>query len=289
MTAQFNGFDPNCLYSSPEGVQIGVKNAQRRLKIFFEDDNVAYDPDTLRVQVEDFVKDSMIIEGSLAGGLVQKEADGIFYIDTEGTLPSEYDLVATTPKDYALQWFYTDPGGTGEEFLAVSWFSVINKYALQWFPRLRNEIDKAYKTVGCGRVGYLDSNLYYYLIGGIQEINKYPPVTNFTLQNWPREYGQLLVDSAAIVALTSQALFSIDTDTMSFSDQGFSFTTDHFSRIQSLLNSLSAKVEKELQKLKQEFTQIGSVQVQLVPYYPLGVMLKTSPRGNLFRNIFVSG
>lgn len=288
MLAHFKGFDRNFLYTNPDGVLVTLKDVDRRLKIFFED-TVPSDPYSLRIIVTD-ENDVLVVQGD-TNNIVQKEDTGIFYIDTKGINPDPqkngegYDLVALASKMFNLKWFWRERDG-GEEFFIQSFLYVVSSKTYDWFPRLRNQIDKALKLVACARIGYTDANLLYYLQGGVDEINNFPPVTNFLIETWPNQFGQLLIDSATIVALTSQSLFAVDTDILNFSDQGFAFTSDHFTRLNSVIGVLASRVESALKLFKIEFASVGSIMVQVVPYYPLSVMLKTSPRGALFRNLF---
>jgi len=286
MPAQFKGFDSTCLYTNPDGVLTTLKGIQKRLKIFFEQSQIAYDPEAINVLVED-ENEKEIVSGSYDDDFVQKESDGVFYIPSSGIVPVEYDLVAKAPKMYNIKWTWSDGEGS-ETLFALELLHVLSKITYDYFPRLRNQIDKAFKLTTCGRVGYTEANLYYYLQGGIDEINKFPPVTNFTLETFPKVYGQLLIDSATIVSLVSQSLFSVDTDSLAFSDQGFSFTTDHFSRLQSMLTMMITQVGNQLKMLKMEYSQIAGVVLQIVPNYPFATVLKTSPRGALFRNLFAT-
>jgi len=289
MGAQFSGFDSENLYTNPEGVIVTLKGISKRLKIFFEDsNNDPYDPNDIKLTVQD-EKDNIIVQDDLASGLIEKESVGVFYIDAvNSTYVPNYDLVVNAPKHYTLQWQWQDVSA-GEWFLILSYLSVLRNSTFGWFPRLKNELDKAFKLVGDARIGYTDANLMYYLQGGLDEINTFPPVTGFTLDNYPKTYGQLLIDSATVVGITSQAMFAIDTDVGAFSDQGFSFTLDHFSKLNSMMTSLLAKIKDQLRMFKMEFTSIGGVQVQMVPSFPFYTFLRTAPAGSLFRNFFVSG
>lgn len=294
MVANFKGFDSLNLYSNPEGSIVGIKNVPKRLKIFFENDlHQAYDPYSLQVTVED-AAENVIVSGSYVAtpppppGLILKEALGTFYLPTESAVVPIYNLVAAAPVQYIMKWLWQDSAGAEQQF-AMSTFNTLTTAIYSQFPRLRNQIDKAFKVMGCARVGYTDANLMYYLQGGLDEINAFPPVTGFSLASFPAVYGQLLINSATIVALISQSLFAVDTDTLSFSDQGFSFTSDHFARLQSMYSSLLAQTKEQLKILKFEYSGIAGVVLQIVPSYPFNVVLKTSPRGALFRNLFASG
>lgn len=290
MPVQFSGFDNDNIYSNPEGVIVGVTGIDKRLKIFFEQDNIAYDPYSLSVIIEDNSGDIIVTDTyDVGGSLIKKESTGTYYINAknEDDTYTLYDLTTEDLAEYTLKWQYIDLEN-GESFLAMSYFYVLNGQVYSWFPRLKNIIDKSFKTVGCARVGYTDGNMFYYLQGGLDEINKFPPVTNFSLVNYPVQYGQLLIDSSTVVALMSQSIFSIDTDVPSFNDQGFSLSTDHFSRLQTIMNTLLNNIRGQLKSLKLQFCGIGSIKVQMVPGYQLGVVLKTAPTGSLFRNFFAT-
>lgn len=283
--ANFIGIDCENPYSSPEGVLVALRYTQKRIKIFFVDTTVEppvyYDPDSLSLKVLD--NDTEVLSGDYPT-LISKEADGIYYIDAIG---GTYDLTANAPKNFMFIWTYTNTAG-GEVFTAVSNLYTIRQRTYDWFHMLRSQIDKSEKLYK-DFIGYQDGNILMYLQGGLSEINLFPPVTGFTLVNYPETYSQLLVNSATVVALTSQKLFAVDTDVLAYSDQGFSYQQDHFSRLNTVLTELLALVRDDLSRLKMEFTQLGSITVQVVPYYPLAVLLKTSAPGTLFRNLFVGG
>jgi len=280
--SNFIGFG-NEPYTSPEGVVICLKGLNKRVKIFFVDgDGKPANPYSVYVKVID-ESERVLLEGDLVSGIVKKESDGCYYVNL---VDSDYNLSSYAPKFLTFTWLYKELEDS-EELYAVSNVYVISNKVYNWFPRLRNEIDKSRKLLNAN-IGFSDGNLYFYLRGGLDEINTFPPVTSFILDNFPDRYGQLIIDSSTVVALFSQSLYAVDTDVPSYSDQGFSFSTDHFSRLQSVLNTLLSKIKDQLRIFKIEFSSIGSINVQVVPYYPLAVMLKTAPTGSIFRHFFVS-
>lgn len=270
-------------HSSPEGYLVTMKGIGKRVKIFFEDEEtkVSFDPVEIHVDIVD--ENGVILEsGDFDSvnnlGAIKRERKGVYYYD--------FNLVSIAPKLYQFRWTYRNELN-GELFFTTSYITVVTQKVWSLFPRLRNQIDKSRKRKGLEGVGYLEGNLLLYLQGGLDEINTFPPVTNFILDNYPHEkYGQLLIDSATIVAMYSQGLFAIDTDAPSYSDQGFSFTQDHHSKIDRVITALASKIKDQLKSFKLEFSQIGSVQVQVMPYFPISVVLSTAPHGGLFRNLF---
>ncbi len=271
-------------HSSPEGYLVTPVGVTKRAKIFFEDveTKVPYDPATISLTVVDVKGNILDTQTYIADGSggIKKERTAVYYYDCT--------LVATQNTLLQLNWTYTNVA-SGEPLLAISYITVISQFVRGMFPRLKNQVDKARKRQGLEGVGYLDGNLLLYLQGGLDEINTWPPVTSFMLDSYPYStHGQLLIDSATIVAMWSQGMFAIDTDASSYSDQGFSFTVDHQAKMDRVISSLGAKIKDQLKALKFEYAQSGSVLVQAMPYYPIGILLNTTPRGSLFRNIFVS-
>jgi len=288
ITANFVGFGAckDGIWSEgSDSTVITLKNVPKRAKIFISKDGQPYDPGVVSLNVADDGGNT-VYTASLLEGQVKREAIGVYYVDLPSVYPPQ-NLFSSAPKRYMLQWSYGVDAGS-EQFIAISWLWVLNHTVYQWFPRLRLQMDKAVKIADKSNIGYTDAELFYYLQGGMDEVNMFPPVTNFMLDNWPETFGQLLINSATVVGMVSQKLFAVDTDVMPYSDQGFQYTLDHFTRLNTVLAELLAHIQDQMTKFKWEFSQLGSVTVQVVPYFPMAVLLKTSPRGSLFRNLFVS-
>jgi hypothetical protein len=268
------------IWAGADSTVLTLKGIAKRLKIFFTQGGNPYNPPVISVAMELDGKD--VFTGSLATGEIKSTCDGIFFVD----LPASY--FSHAPRYYTVKWLYSSSSDS-ESVLAVSHLFVINTYVYNWLPRFRLQVDKSRKLVDSNFIGYTDAQLFYYLQGGLDEINMFPPTTMFLLDNWPSTYGQLLIDSGTVVAMISQKLYSVDTDVMTYSDQGFNYTLDHFARLNTVMAEVLANIKDNLSKLKWDFNQLGSVNVQVVPFYPLGVLLKTAPRGGLFRNLFASG
>lgn len=284
--ANFVGFGECGDHIWSEGSDATVVTLQgipKRMKIFFLQDNVPFNPGVISAEIRD-AHGNPVYSGSLLTGEVKKEADGIFYLDSPTTTPN---LTGTAPNKFMFVWQYSTSIGS-EGFFAVSYLYVMSNYVYGWMPRFRLQIDKAVKLVDKEFIGFTNGELYYYLQGGVEEINTFPPVTNFTLDGYPSEYGQLLINSATVVGLISQKLYAVDTDVTAYADQGFSYTLDHFARLNTVMTELLAHIQDQMNRFKMEFSQIGSITVQVVPYYPMSVLLKTAPRGSIFRNLFVS-
>lgn len=257
-----------------------LNSIPKRMKIFITKNRIPYDPGVLHVTVID-ESSTTVYSASLALGTLLRHSTGSYYIEMT---PS---LFNTAPKRYMLTWGYSETS-TSEVYYAISHLYVVSPLTYKWIPRLKLQIDKAVKTNNYQFIGYTDAELYYFLQGGVDEINSFPPITGFIIDTYPESFGQLLINSATVVGLISQKLFAVDTDVMTYSDQGFSYNLDHFARYNSVMTELLAHIKDQMRKFKMEFSCIGSVNVQAVPFFPAAVMLKTSPRGSLFRNLFVA-
>lgn len=265
-------------FSGSETTAITIKSIPKRMKIFFLNGSTAFNPAVITVSVVD-INDTVVYSGTLAGGQIIKEQDGSFYTSITSTL---FD---TAPAQYIFKWTY-QATTVSEAMLAISHLFVLPVSIYNWLPRIRLQADKTMKVQNASFIGYTDAQLFYYLQSGLDEINMYPPTTSFGLDTFPSGYGQLLINAGTVYALYSQKLFSVDTDVVNFSDQGFSYTVDHFSRLNTVLTELLTQIKDTMSRFKMDFYSGGRISVQMVPSYPLGVVLNTAPTGSLFRNLF---
>lgn len=268
--------------TNPEGVVVVLEGFDKTVFLFFEDEEqrIGFDPAEISVSLRD-EKGSELFFGSYAGGEIVRRGLGEYFV----VLP----FSRLGRGVYRLLWRWKEKVDDVyyEDFVSVAY--VVGVKVWEWMVRLKNQIDKAKKRIGSEMIGYTDANLYLYLKGGLDEINSVPPVTSFTLENFPENYGQLLINSATIVALYSQILFAIDTDVPTYSDQGQSFPVEHASKLQSYLSSLISKVGTDLRNLKLEFSEIGAVLITLPTGYVFWQVIKSAPTGSIFKNLFVSG
>ena len=282
--------------TSPEGMFSVLQDQQKRLTVFFEDilqpdidaeaepDIRRYNPDEIDFIVFDAF-DKELRTGSLAGGEVKKASDGEFYIETRPEDPPTLDKSDTADAGLQTLLWKSRRLADSEEDQAFQYLLIYPLIVAKLFPRLKNQIDKAQKDTGT-TVGYSQANLALYLQGALEQINGYQPLTMLTFNNFPFQFfGQLLIDSATLVALFSQGLFAIDTD-MSYSDQGFSFVIDHWNKISGFISMMSSRLETRLHAFKLAYADFGSLHVQQGPNFRLTQLLTAAPEGALFRNIF---
>lgn len=271
------------IHSSPEGYVVTMKGISKRCKIFFEDieTKIPYDPVLLSLKILD-AAGNIVGTGEYKAdgtGEIKRERLGVYYYD--------FSLVVSAPRSNQIQWSYQNILD-GELKVGISYVMIVSQVVWMLFPRFRNMVDKARKRIGLQGVGFLEGNLLLYLQGGLDEINTFPPVTNFILDNYPMIFGQLLFNFATIVAMYSQELFSVDTDVSNYSDQGFSFPQDHQQKIDRVVSSLATQAKDDLAKFKWEYNQSGSVTIQAVPYYPISILIETASPGTLIRNLFTA-
>jgi len=264
-------------YSIPEGVLVATPLfGSFRVKIFFKDTITGGGVTPVSVTLGIFDHTG----AQLPSQVVMVESPGVYYVDF---VVSSY--VSFTRFDFV--WQYQLDSNSGIETKVESLYVIPQQIYSLYFSKIRSQVDKALKLRTPDMVGYADGAILLGLIGGLSEINLFPPLTNIVLEQWPPTMSQLLINSATIVMLYSQYLFSVDTD-QSYNDQGFSLNVDHGQKISSFLSTLVAQVEKDLGRFKMNYFTASRVQVQLLPYYPLTLLLNAATPGSIFREIFTA-
>lgn len=215
----------------------------------------------------------------LSGGttqIIKREAGAYYYL--LNTLPE-------THSDYMLHWgVYIGTGYTNIEVFQYA--KIARVKALMLLPNLRNQLDKSLKDVREAH-GWADDQLYLLLEGGVQEINKVHPRVNYNLDTYPvHDWWQLLIDSATILGLIAQGIFSIDTD-LNYTDQGVSFNVAHASEINSYLGFLITRFNESIQKFGLRHYQRPKLLLE-VPrrYYGFRAVVSAAPFGTSFPRIF---
>lgn len=258
-------------FQNPEQTYIVLNGNEKRLKATFVSSlGIYYDPYELTLQIYDYGKNLVIAETilpPLVGTYVKRDSAGNYYVDYTPIIAGDYDIV----------WSYRDQSG-GERFYASSYLYSIPIHVNSLFPLLKNQIDKAQKELGI--FGYLDSNLYLYLKGGLSEINRVPPTTALTFVTFPTDvYSQLLIDVSTFVALQSQGLCAIDTDVQNYSLQGNSMNIDHWTRISAYLAMMQASINKALWSYKLAYSYKGTVRVERSANFRSQALFSSSPSG----------
>ena len=213
---------------------------------------------------------------------------GQFYLDFGNQLPNTETDSQTT---WVFDWRTTLAFG-GQQTHAIQNVKIITVREAHFLPDLRLLIDKSRKTVTPNQkcyLGYTDSMLIAFLEGGLQNINAYQPSLTFTIEDYPLEYRQVLIDAALITGVMSQQLYSIDTDIPNYSDQGTSFVITHQQQLAGFLNQITARLDRLIPMMKLQLIQPGSLHIQMGPSFRLQTLMSAAPSGSIFRNVFFRG
>lgn len=259
-------------FQNPEQTYIVLMGNEKRLKATFVDVNsVYYDPYELTLQVYDYGKTLVINETilpPLVGTYIKRDSAGNYYVDYTPSIAGDYDIV----------WSYRDVA-SGERFYASSYLYSIPIHVNSLFPLLKNQIDKAQKEVGSVTIfGYNDVQLLFYLKGGLSEVNRVQPATSLSFVTYPKDYYQLLIDVSTFIALQSQGLCAIDTDS-NYSLNTNSFVIDHWSKISGYLSMMQANINKALWSFKLSYSYKGSVRVERSASFRAQALWQSSPSG----------
>lgn len=260
-------------FQNPEQTTVGLQGNEKRIKAAFVDSNgVYYDPVELNLVVYSPSQVALITETFPTGSTIQRTSAGNYHLDFTQT---------SAEGEYALQWSWRDVAG-GEMFYSTQHLYVVNLSIVNLFPNLRNQIDKAQKDLGI--FGFTESNLYFYLKGGLSEINRVPPGTALTFNTFPAlTYSQLLIDVSTFIALQSQGMCAIDTDS-NYSMQGNSFVVDHWSKISNFMAFLHARINEQLKQFKLMYLPGMSVKLERGPGFRQISLWQASPPGANFGN-----
>lgn len=134
-----------------------------------------------------------------------------------------------------------------------------------------------------------DSQLIAFLQGGLQNINAYQPSLTLSLENFPIEFKQILIDASLITGVMSQQLYAIDTDIPNYNDQGTSFVITHQQQLAGFLNQITARLDRLIPMMKLQLIQPGTLHIQMGPSFRLQTLMSAAPQGSIFRNVFFKG
>lgn len=196
--------------------------------------------------------------------------------------------------DFLCFWQIIGPVDTEQQSI-IQVARVASAYAFSLLPTFRLQIDKAAKRVNedpenpC-YLGYTDSMLIDWLLGGLSTWNLYEPYPTFlTLEGFPIEYRQGLIEAALLVGVQSQELFAVDTDIPNYSAQGSAFVIQHQPALANYVTRMAQRLDKIIPIAKLKLVRSGSLHTEMSPNYRLQTIVNMSPGGALFRNLFVSG
>jgi len=219
---------------------------------------------------------------------IKKAAPGRYYIDL-GKVPHETD----NPQALLFNW-HSRQNVTAEEVYRTQVVEVVSPRILSLLPSLRLLIDKTVKPNLPEKycfIGYTDGMLILFLKLGLYKINEYEPYPVWEkLDYFPIElYASILLRAALYQGITSQLLFSIDTDVPQFSDSGHSFVLQHATPLAAFLNTLSSELDKSVPNLKRKFVNSGTISIEMRMDMAFSMLLASAPNGSLFRNMWQAG
>lgn len=262
---------PQNIVTNPSQSYLLLSGQSKRLKVEFKNSNeVYYDPYSLSLLIYKPDSTQYFSETYSLASTIKKEATGRYYIDFTGD--------TTLTGDYQFVWAWQDIVN-GEAINGFQMVSLAPVQCISSFAYLRNQIDKARKDLN-SEFGYNDEQLFMYLKGALSEINRVPPSTDLTFVTFPwSKQQQLIIDVATFVALQSQGLVAIDTDS-NYSMNGNSFTVDHWSKISAYLSMLQTRVRASMISFKLGYlTRGGSVKVERGAGYRQMALWNAAPTG----------
>ena len=262
-------------FQNPEQTYFVSQNNEKRIKSAYIDSNgVYYDPFEITIQA---YSDSTLLYTEtiippLNGTYIKRDSAGNYYIDFTQT---------TNTGECSFIWKYRDISG-GEAMYATQYLNVAPIQLINLIPNLKNQIDKSQKDSNT-IFGLTDSNLFYYLKGGLSEINRVSPTTSFTFSSYPyQSYSQLLIDVSTITYMMSTGMLACDSDS-SYTLQGNSFVVDHVSKLNSLMTTMFANVNAAVRVFKLNYAG-SATKVERGANWRGGILFNSSQNGINFGN-----
>jgi hypothetical protein len=221
---------------------------------------------------------------------IVREGVGRYYIEWGDVAAPGGDTETAMPGLFGFLWQASAPGQEQQSVVQNLCVATVN--TLAFLPPFRDLIDKCRKAVddeSCF-LGYTDTQLLQYLDQGLSIINAYEPYPVFnSLDQFPRQFLYVLLESSLIAGVMSQQLFAIDTDIPQYSDQGNTFVIQHAPQLANVLNQVTARLDKLIPRMKYKFVQTGSLHIQAGTNFRIAQLISSAPNGALFRNIFFRG
>ena len=182
---------------------------------------------------------------------------------------------------------------TGEDFYRTQVIDVVSPQVLRILPYFRLQIDKSVKVVYPEEwcfIGYSDAQLIMFLELGLSRINSAQPYPYWSnLGSFDIDAGmQILIRAALVEGLRAQYLFAVDTDVPSYSDSGHSFVIQHGPQIKSMIDSLDAQLDRDIQAFKLHYVGVGRVSTELRVGTTFYQLISSAPFGALFARTFTS-
>jgi hypothetical protein len=263
-----------------------LSNMQTTVSVTVTENSVPTDPTSLQFTLMDLAA-TVITEDTwpAPASRIVRDSVGVFHVVLGNQDPN---TETNNTGEYLIYWHIT-PNSTSDVFQKLK---VISARTASFIPEFKLLIDKSRKLVDASvdnYLGYTNGQLVSYLEGGLGTINAYQPSVVFSMENYPLEQKQLLLDAGLVTGVMSQQLYAVDTDIPNYNDQGVSFVINHQPQLASFLNQVTQRLDKLIPMMKLQYINSGAVHTQMGPSYRLNVLLEAAPTGALFRNVmFVS-
>lgn len=206
-----------------------------------------------------------------------------------GTVAAETATAGT----YLANW-HARIDEDSEQMYRTQVIEIVSPKVLSILPAFRLMLDKSLKNVALSELctlGYTDGMLAMYLKQGLHMINAYEPYPCWTsLDMFPIEYySDILIKAATYNSIVSQALYAVDCDIPSYNDQGHAFVLSHFPSLMQMLSALKQELDSRIPNLKRKYLSAGTMSVEMRVDAAWAALLRTSPTGTIFRNLYVGG
>jgi len=189
--------------------------------------NTPYQPDYVDVRMFDQSGAEVIINGA------EYDIDNLVW---------KTEICPTNIGSYLLRWKSSD------NEVGTQLYIVIDGKMQHWMYSLKNLIDKSMKD-NTKTWSYTDSDLFMYIVNGLNYFNTLMPISSFNLGGVPFYLEGLMIDLASLFAIQAQMMYSIDTD-VNYSDQGMSLNIDHFSKLNTAYELVANRVIDNAKKIK---------------------------------------
>jgi hypothetical protein len=179
-----------------------------------------------------------------------------------------------------------------EPMQEVQTVEVISPLVVDRLRAFRSQLDKMRKQYSMSLtdfcpLGYTDGQLLEYLKGGMTIINSYQPYPTWCdWQTFPDCYLQTLFDAGMIVGINAQALYAVDADLESWSNQGNQLVINHHPRLMAFSTMLWDRLGKLVPDMKKHFVRSGTAKIEAGANFRLQTLLNMAPSGALLRNTF---
>lgn len=191
-------------------------------------------------------------------------------------------------------WTVTGPADSCPTTI-VQVVEVITARTMMLANDLRGLIDKSAKIVSDNPedpcyLGYTDGMLVQYLRGGLETWNMYEPYPTWcTLDEFPLQYEEGLLEASLLRGVLAQEIFAIDTDIPNYSSQGTAFVIQHQPQLAALFQTMAQRLDKLIPIAKLKLVRSGALHTEIGPNFRLNTLITAAPPGALFRNLFVAG